>query len=80
MFIQHKTNFNSNQKLILTEISNTNWNVPAFATCLAISYLNKCLSSQKHQWELAAKKSEKWFEKNFPSNRDVMAEKAEQFI
>jgi len=54
-----------------------NWNGPAFATCLAILYLNKCLSSKKHQWELAAKKSERWLGKYFPV---VCDDEAEQFF
>jgi len=57
-----------------------NWNGPAFATCLAILYLNKRLSSQKRQWELAAKKSERWLGKNFPIICDDMTRKAEQFF
>jgi len=57
-----------------------NWNGPAFAACLVILFLNKHLSSQKNQWELAAKKSERWLEKNFPIARDDMAKKAEQLI
>jgi len=57
-----------------------NWNAQAFATCLAVLYLNKCLTSQKDQWELVAQKSEKWLKKNFPAVQDDMAKKAEQFI
>jgi len=56
------------------------WNDLAFATCLAILHLSKHLSNQKYQWELVAKKSENWLEKNFPVIRNEMTKKAEEFI
>jgi len=56
------------------------WNVLAFATCLVIAYFEKRLSSQKHQWELVAQKSEDWLRKNFATIQDAMTKKADQLI
>jgi len=57
-----------------------NWKAQAFATCLAVLYFKKHLSSQKDQWELVAQKSAKWLKKHFPTVQDAMTKKAEQFI
>jgi len=57
-----------------------NWNVKAFATCLAIVYFEKHLSNLKDQWELVVAKSEKWLRNNFAEVLDVMTSKAQQFI